>query len=142
MPPSVCFTPAVTPSEPFAAWPAGQLSVLSAPSVQSDPASADSNEENTLVVPEPSARWKDLTAVLGSDAPGLSALISGASQVLTVPWKMPARVLADKLRLLRPLTLKMIAMPPAVTGNMSALPLHRWSAVACSSGFIVTSEPA
>src|SRR3954453_5585858 len=105
MPPSVCFTPAVTPSEPFAAWPARQLRVFLGARFQSDPASADSNEENTLVVPEPSARWKDLTAVLGSDAPGLSALISGASQVLTAPWRMPARVLAERLRLLTPLTL-------------------------------------
>src|SRR5512143_3152488 len=106
MPPSVCFTPAVTPSEPLAACtPFGQESVLPVPSVQSLPASAARNCEKTLVVPEPSARTYGEIAVEGRLAPEFSALICGSSHFLILPWKMPARVFADRFRLSTPLTL-------------------------------------
>ncbi len=116
MPPSVCLTPAVTPSEPLAPCPPGQLISLPEPRVQAPLAWESRNSDTTCVVPDPSERWKAVTGVAGSLAFGLSALISGASQVLIVPAKIPATVAGESCRSLTPARLYSRATPPAVIG--------------------------
>ena len=44
------------------------------------------------VVPEESERWITVIGVLGSDTPGLSALIAASFQVLILPRKISAIV--------------------------------------------------
>src|SRR5207249_1355822 len=56
MAPSVCFTAAVTPSEPLAPWPVGHGTSLAAPNVHTEPAAAVRYDVNAAVVPEPSER--------------------------------------------------------------------------------------
>ena len=57
---------------------------------------------NPAVVPEPSERCATVIAVLGRVTPGLSALIAESSQVLIVPWKIPAIVSAESWSLFTP----------------------------------------
>src|SRR5215471_17781380 len=102
MAPSVCFTAAVTPSEPLAPWPVGHGTSLPAPAFQIVGATAVRYDVNALVVPEPSERCTTWIGVAGSDAPALSALIWAAFQVLTVPAKIPASVSGDSFRSVTP----------------------------------------
>src|ERR1700744_3049604 len=70
------------------------------PSFHALPAASTRYWEKFAVVPEESERTARVIVVLGRLTPGLRALIAGSSQVLMVPWKMPARVVASSFRLL------------------------------------------
>ena len=98
--------------------------------------------DKTDVVPEPSERWYGVICVEGRFAPGLSAAIAEAFHFVIVPWKIPARVAADRFRLFIPDRLYSIAIPPAVTGMVIAVPPQREFAFDCSVDFMGTSEPA
>src|SRR5437899_1636965 len=116
MAPWVCFTAAVTPSEPLAPVPVGHGTSLAAPKVQICGATAVRYDVNTLVVPEPSERCTTWMPALGSDTPGLSALTSASSHFLTFPAKMPATVAGESFRSVTPDRLYSTAMPPAIQG--------------------------
>src|SRR2546429_161967 len=98
-------TAADTPSEPFSACPPGAFQTLSLPKVQSEPAVAARYLVKLSVVPEESERWIARIGADGSVALGLSPLIAGSSQVLTVPAKIFASVAGLNCRSLAPLTL-------------------------------------
>jgi hypothetical protein len=72
------------------------------PSFHALPAASTRYWEKFCVVPEPSERTASVIFVLGRLAPGFSALIAGSSQVVIVPWKMPARVVASSFRPVMP----------------------------------------
>ena len=92
------------------------------------------------MVPEESERTTRVIGVLGRLAPELIALIAGSSQVLIVPWKMPARTAAVSFRLLTPDRLYAIAIGPTCTGKYSTvLPA---GTLDCSLAGIGESEPA
>src|SRR5438270_6310417 len=121
MAPDVCFTAAVTPSEPLApVVPAGHGTSLPAPSVHVAGATAVRYEVNTDVVPEPSERWTTWIVVLGSEVPLLSALMAASFHFLIFPAKMPASVSPDSFRSLTPDRLYSTAMPPAINGICTA----------------------
>ncbi len=69
------------------------------------------------VVPDPSERWATVIAVLGQVAPGLSALIAASSQVLIVPWKIPAIVSAESCSLSTPERLYEIVIGAPTVGK-------------------------
>src|SRR4051794_26412054 len=144
MPPGALLTAAVTPSEPFAAWPPGHCSSLPVPSFQSPPDVASRNLDRMSVLPELSERCTGWTGVAGSCTPGLSAAIFGSFQVLIVPEKMPDRTAGDSLRFWTPGRLYVKTIAPAVMGMWIALlPVpQRVSAAFCSSSFISESLPA
>src|SRR5439155_25817446 len=141
MAPSVCFTAAVTPSEPLAPWPVGHGTSLAAPNVHTDPAAAVRYDVNAAVVPEPSERWITWMPSEGSVTPLLVALMAAAFHLVIFPAKMPAIVSGVSCRLVTPLRLNSTAMAPAAHGMWSTGPTLA-SASVCSKGFIVTSDPA
>src|ERR1700730_7110024 len=75
----------------------GQVMVEAVLSFHALPAASTRYWEKFAVVPEESARTSRVIEVLGRLRPGLSALIAGSFQVLIVPWKIPARVVASSL---------------------------------------------
>src|SRR5712691_8015794 len=81
---------------------AGQLMTELLPSVHPLPPASTRNWEKLAVVPDESERWAMVIAVLGSEAPGLSAMIDGSFHVLILPSKMPAMVGPDNCSLLTP----------------------------------------
>src|SRR5205807_10469734 len=85
--PVVCLTVAATPELPFAPVPVGHLTVLSGLPAAAVHCGlyADRNCANAFVVPEESERCTTVIEVLGRLAPGLSALIAGSFQALTLP---------------------------------------------------------
>src|SRR5581483_2296859 len=139
MAPSVCFTAALTPSDPLAPWPVGHGTSLPAPAFQIVGDTAVRYEVNAFVVPEPSERCTTWIGVDGSEAPLLSVLMAASSHFLMVPAKMPASVSADSLRSLSPLTWYSMAMPPADHGMCSTGPPLALAAVS-SSGFMTASD--
>src|SRR5207248_625746 len=141
MAPSVCFTAAVTPSEPLAPCPVGHGTSLAAPNVHTDPAAAVRYDVNAAVVPEPSERCTTWMPSDGSATPLLPALIAGSSHFLIFPAKMPATVCGASFRLVTPLTLNSTAIAPAAHGMCSTGPTLA-SAGVCSNGFMTTSDPA
>src|SRR3954449_8205081 len=142
MPPVAPLTAAATPALFGLPVPTGNCRSLALPSVQSVGAAALRNDVKTAVVPDGSERLNTLTDVLGSDTPGLSFLTAAASQVLILPEKICAIVAADSCSELTPDRLYVTPTPPAVTGMWIAVLPQRELAFDCSSGFIVTSEPA
>src|ERR1700722_3712825 len=78
----------------------GNLMVEPVPSVHALPAASTRYWEKFAVVPEESERTARVIVVLGRLTPGLSAAIAEAFQVVIVPWKIPARVVASSFRLL------------------------------------------
>src|SRR4051794_7793339 len=116
MPPVAPLTAVATPLLFGLPAPTGNWVSFALPSVQSDGAAATRKEVKTAVVPEGSERVKTLMLVLGSDTPGLSLLTTCASQVFTLPSKIPANVGADSCRLETPGRLYVTPTPPAVTG--------------------------
>ncbi len=80
----------------------GKVIVDAVPSFHALPAASTMYWEKLAVVPEESERTTRVIAVLGRLTPGLSALIAASSQVLIVPWKMPARVAGSSFRVLMP----------------------------------------
>src|SRR5271154_1715980 len=72
----------------------GQVMVEAVPSFHALPAASTRYWEKFAVVPEPSERTASVIVVPGRLRPGLRALIAGASQVVIVPWKIPARTVA------------------------------------------------
>jgi hypothetical protein len=80
----------------------GQVMVEEVPSFHALPAASTRYWEKFAVVPEESERTARVIVVLGRLAPGLSALIAGSFQVLMVPWKIPARVVASSFRPVTP----------------------------------------
>src|SRR5689334_5380403 len=125
---------AATPSEPFSAWPPGAFQTLSLPNDQSLFAVDARNLVKLSVVPDDSCRWIARIGVDGREAFGLSALISAASQVLTVPAKILAIVAGLSWRSVTPLRLNATAIGPVTIGRSIALPsLQRASALGCSS---------
>src|SRR2546421_1754843 len=116
MAPAVCFTAAVTPSEPLAPVPVGHGTSFAAPKVHTEGAIAVRYEVNTLVVPDPSERCTTWIPVLGSVAPALSALMAASSHFVILPAKMLAKVWPDSFRLETPLRLYSTAIPPAIHG--------------------------
>src|SRR5436190_18920572 len=138
MAPCVCFTAAVTPSEPLAPCPVGQGTSLPEPTVHTVGATVLRYSVKAAVVPDPSDRCTTWMPVLGRLAPELSALIAGSFHVLILPAKMPATVWPDSLRSVTPLTLYSTAMPPPVQGMCCTAPPLA-TAACSSSGFIGTS---
>src|SRR3954466_8092988 len=120
MAPWVCFTAAVTPSEPLAPWPVGHGTSLPVPAVHTVGATVLRYSVKAAVVPEPSERCTTWIPVLGRLALPSSAIIL-SFHVFTFPAKMAASVGPESLRLLTPERLYSTAMPPAVHGNCSAL---------------------
>src|SRR5947208_11482594 len=94
-----------TPSEPFSACPPGAFQTLSLPKVQSEPAVAARYLVKLSVVPDESDRWIARIGADGRVAFGLSPLMAGSSQVLTVPAKIFASVDGLNCRSLAPVTL-------------------------------------
>src|ERR1700683_5847620 len=80
----------------------GQVMVEEVPSFHALPAASTRYWEKFCVVPEESDRTARVIVVLGRLRPELRALIAGSSQVLMVPWKMPARIVASSFRPLMP----------------------------------------
>src|ERR1700753_4195431 len=76
----------------------GKVRVEAVPSFQALPAASTRYCEKFWVVPEESDRTARVILVLGRLTPGLSALVWEGSQVLIVPWKMPASVGASNFR--------------------------------------------
>src|SRR3954451_15561179 len=105
MAPSVCFTDAVTPSDPLAPCPAGQGTALPAPAVHTAGATAVRYDVKAAVVPEPSERCTTWMPVAGNLAPLLSAAILGSFHLEILPAKIPATVSGDSCNLSRPATL-------------------------------------
>src|ERR1700744_5333453 len=80
----------------------GKVRVEAVPSFQALPAASTRYCEKFCVVPEESERTARVILVLGRVTPGLSALICEASQVVIVPWKIPASVVASSFRFFTP----------------------------------------
>src|SRR3954463_9770215 len=95
----------------------GHVTVLAASSFQASGAAFLRYLVNVSVVPDESARRTTLMSVAGSEAPGLSALISSAFHVLISPWKILATVAGDNWSLDRPLTLYDTVMGAATVGK-------------------------
>src|SRR5690242_11080765 len=99
MEPLVDLMACATPLPPLAACAEdGQVIVEAVPSFHALPAAATRYLEKLAVVPEESERTTREIGELGRLTPELSALIAGSSQVLIVPWKMPARAAGSSLR--------------------------------------------
>src|ERR1700677_4134688 len=99
----VALTAAATALPPSLAWADfGKEMIEEVPSVQALPAASTRYWEKLAVVPEPSERTARVIEALGRLAPGLRALIAGSFQVLMVPWKMPASVVASSFRPVTP----------------------------------------
>src|SRR6266550_7619370 len=82
MAPWVCFTAAVTPSEPLAPWPVGHGTSLPDPTVHTVGATVFRYSVNAAVVPDPSERCTTWIPVDGKVTPPLSAFRAGSLQVL------------------------------------------------------------
>src|SRR6202451_3081049 len=95
----------------------GQVMVEAVPSFHALPAASTRYWEKFAVVPEESERTARVIVVLGRLALGLRALIAGSFQVLMVPWKMPASVVASSFRPVTPGRLYAIAIGPICTGK-------------------------
>src|ERR1700759_995632 len=92
MPPAVLCTVPATPSLPLAPAPAGQFTLVLAPTLLFHSGlAADRYEGNTNVVPEPSARCTGAIARLGSFIPGFNSAIFGSFHLPMLPAKMSAR---------------------------------------------------
>src|SRR3954470_4354637 len=92
MPPRVLCVVAATPSLPLAPAPAGQFTLVLAPTLLFHSGlTAERYEVNTNVVPDPSARWTGAIARLGSFTPWFSSTSLGSFHFVIVPAKMPAR---------------------------------------------------
>src|SRR5438270_9376892 len=140
MAPTVCFTAAVTPSEPLAPWPVGHGTSLAAPALQTVGATAARYPVNAAVVPEPSERWTTWMPVDGKVTPALSFLMAWSFHVLILPAKMPAIVSGESFRFETPDRLYSTAMPPPDHGIVvTAPPLA--TAPCSSAGAIATSLP-
>src|SRR5881397_3461705 len=95
-------TAPVTPSEPLALWPPGQVSVSLTPSFQSALAFASRYPAKIFVVPDLSLRCTGTIVVLGRVTPLLRALIAGSSHLVMVPEKILAVVAASRVSLSTP----------------------------------------
>src|SRR5215469_4316605 len=103
MAPGVDLTIWATPPLPLPARAVdGQLTVELLPSVQAVPAAFSRNREKFCVVPDESERTAIVIGWLGSETPGLSALMAGSFQFVILPEKMPAMVCGDSCNLLTP----------------------------------------
>src|SRR6202035_3193324 len=97
--PAVCWTAPATPAFPLAPVPVGHCTSLPSPTLLLNSGSAAARKPvKPAVVPDESDRWITVIAVLGSEEPGLSALISASFQVLTLPRYMSAIVLPSSFR--------------------------------------------
>src|SRR5262249_32259597 len=84
---------AATPELPFAPWPTGQSTALSAPTwLFHVGLASERNVVNTDVVPDSSERCTIVMAVDGRFTPGFSVLIAASFHVLILPRKMSAMV--------------------------------------------------
>src|SRR5664279_5604712 len=117
MAPSVAFTAAATPSEPFLPSPTLPVHFLTGASVHRLAAAVFRYFSKFWVVPESSERKNTLIGVAGSEAEAFSALIAGSSQVLIAPLKIFAVTSGVSTSLLTPLTLYEIAIGPATMGR-------------------------
>src|SRR5689334_10867322 len=99
MAPSVCDRPAATPSLPSPPVPTGHWTALSAPTCDDHvELSFDSQDVNTLVVPDSSERWTTCIGVDGSVTPGFKAAIAESFHDVIWPRKMFAAVAPSSLR--------------------------------------------
>src|ERR1700722_5629304 len=78
----------------------GQVMGEEVPSFHALAAASTRYWEKFCVVPEESDLTARVIVVLGRLTPELRALIAGSSQVLIVPWKIPASTVASSFRLL------------------------------------------
>src|SRR5271165_5434028 len=140
MAPGVDLTICATPPLPLPARAAaGHLIVELLPSVQTLGTAVIRNSEKFCVVPDESERTAGVILVLGRVTPGLSAVIDGSFQVVTLPWKMFAMTAASSFRLLTPDRLYVTAIGPSRMGKYSTvLPLK----FASSLEGMGESEPA
>src|SRR4029077_19590741 len=103
MAPEVDLTICATPALPLPARAVdGHLMVELLPSVHALGTASLRNRVKFCVVPEESERTATVIGVLGRLTPELVALIAGSFQVLILPEKMPAIVVASSFRLLTP----------------------------------------
>src|SRR4051812_17174581 len=106
MVPEPPLTASMTPDVPSAPSPDLNGQVSLAAFVQALAAVWCSQSVKLFVVPESSERCTGVIFVDGRLAPGLSLLISGSFHEVTLPEKMSATVVGDRLSFVTPLRLK------------------------------------
>src|SRR5271157_4655971 len=91
MPPRVFFVVAATPSLPLAPAPAGQFTLVLAPTLLFQSGlTVERYDVNTNDVPDPSARCTGAIARLGNFTPGFSATSLGSFHFVMLPAKISA----------------------------------------------------
>src|SRR5574343_2038975 len=135
MAPSILVTLAATPALPLPPTPAGQFTVLPAPTTPLNGAETCAKKSvKTAVVPDESERYTKVIAVSGSFTPGLTEAIAESFHLVIL-----ARKISDSTSLFSfswpgatPLTLTTGTTPPIMAGNW-ARPLFSRSAAGTGS---------